>query len=111
MGYLGRKKFPLSYSFCSANERYKTFYHTKLSNVEELLEIVLIITIPIFLCQNVRVTGVSTAVTERLRMASTPFIVTTPSDLDGSALRDPQAQECQLHVHLHTGATLIYPDG
>ena len=33
------------------------------------------------------------------------------SDLDGFALRGPQAQECQLHVHLYTDVAQVQPAG
>ena len=37
--------------------------------------------------------------------------VTVVSVLDGSALKDPSAQECQLHVHPPTGVTQMLPPG
>ena len=52
-----------------------------------------------------------TAVTERLRTLPAAIIVTMESDLVGFVLRGPPAQECQLHVHLPTGVTLVHPDG
>ena len=52
-----------------------------------------------------------TAVTERLRTIVTTTIVTVESDLAGFVLRDQPAQECQLHVHLHTDAALMQPAG
>ena len=60
-----------------------------------------------FLYQNVRITEVLTAVTERLRTLITTVIVTVQSDLDGFVLRDPPAQECQLRVHLNTDVALM----
>ena len=33
------------------------------------------------------------------------------SDLDGSVSKGPQAQECQLHVHLPIDVTLMQPAG
>ena len=32
-------------------------------------------------------------------------------DLDGSVSKGPQAQECQLHVHLPIDVTLMQPAG
>ena len=63
-----------------------------------------------FLHQNVRITEVLTALTERLR---TPVgvIVTMESDLVGFVLRGQPAQECQLHVHLYTDVAQVHPAG
>ena len=60
----------------------------------------MIIIIYFFLYQNVRITEVLTAVTERLRTLITTVIVTVQSDLDGSVSKGPQARECQPHVQL-----------
>jgi len=69
----------------------------------------LIITIIFFVCQNVRITGVSTVVTGRLLMALPIINVTVVSALDGSALKGLLAQECQLRVHPPTGVTRMLP--
>ena len=53
---------------------------------------------------------VLTAVTERLRTILST-VVTVDSDLVGFVLRAQQAQECQLHVHLHTDVALMHPAG
>ena len=37
--------------------------------------------------------------------------VTVESDLDGSVSKGPQAQECQLHVHLQTDVAQAQPVG
>ena len=71
----------------------------------------MIINIIFFLHQNVRITQVLTALTERLRTLLATVIVTKESDLVGFVLRDPPAQECQLHVHLHTDVAQVHPDG
>ena len=71
----------------------------------------IIIIIFFFLHQNVRITEVLTALTERLRTLLTTVIVTMESDLVGFVLRGPPAQECQLHVHLNIGVTLMQPAG
>ena len=73
--------------------------------------IIIIIVIFFFLYQNVRITEVLTAVTERLRTLLTTIIVTVDSDLAGFVLRAQQAQECQLHVHQHTDVALMQPAG
>ena len=49
--------------------------------------------------------------TERLRTLITTIIVTVESDLDGSVSKGPQAQECQLHVHLQTDVAQAQPVG
>ena len=72
--------------------------------------IIIIIIIIFFLHQNVRITEVLTALTERLRTL-VAVIVTVESDLVGFVLRGPPAQECQLHVHLHTDVAQVHPDG
>ena len=71
----------------------------------------IIIIIFFFLHQNVRITEVLTALTERLRTLLTTVIVTMESDLVGFVLRGPPVQEWQLHVHLNTDATQVHPDG
>ena len=71
----------------------------------------MIIIIIFFLYQNVRITEVLTAMTERLRTLITTVIVTVQSDLDGSVSKGPQARECQLHVQLPIGVTLMQPAG
>ena len=71
----------------------------------------MIINIIFFLHQNVRITQVLTALTERLRTLLATVIVTKESDLVGFVLRGPPAQECQLHVHLHTDVAQVHPDG
>ena len=71
----------------------------------------MIIIIIFFLYQNVRITEVLTAVTERLRTILITVIVTVQSDLDGSVSRGQLAQECQLHVHLYTDVALMQPAG
>ena len=73
--------------------------------------IIIIIIVFFFLYQNVRITEVLTAVTGRLRTLSTTVIVTVQSDLDGSVSKGPQAQECQLHVHLPIDVKLMQPAG
>ena len=40
----------------------------------------------------------------------TIIVITVPA-LDGFVLKDPPAQECQLHVHLSIGVTLMQPAG
>ena len=72
---------------------------------------IIIIIIIFFLHQNVRITEVLTALTERLRTLLTTVIVTMESDLVGFVLRVPPVQECQLHVHLHTDVAQMYPAG
>ena len=64
-----------------------------------------------FLHQNVRITEVLTALTERLRTLLTTVIVTRESDLVGFVLRVQPAQECQLHVHHITDVALLQPAG
>ena len=54
---------------------------------------------------------VLTALTERLRTLLAAIIVTVESELVGFVLRGPPAQECQLHVHLNVGVTLMQPAG
>ena len=61
--------------------------------------------------QNVRITEVLTAVTERLRTLLAAFIVTVESDLVGFVSRGQPVQECQLHVHLYTDVALLQPAG
>ena len=73
--------------------------------------IIIIIVIFFFLYQNVRITEVLTAVTERLRTILTTIIVTVDSDLVGFVSRGPPVQECQLHVHLQTDVALMQPVG
>ena len=72
---------------------------------------IIIIIIIFFLHQNVRITEVLTALTERLRTLLTTVIVTMESDLVGFVLRVPPVQECQLHVHRITDAALLCPPG
>ena len=48
---------------------------------------------------------------ERLRTVITTITVTVESDLDGSVSKGPQAQECQLHVHLQTDVAQAQPVG
>ena len=64
-----------------------------------------------FLYQNVRITEVLTAVTERLRTLLAAIIVTMESALVGFVSRGPPAQECQLHVHRITDVTPLQPAG
>ena len=64
-----------------------------------------------FLYQNVRITEVLTAVTERLRTLLAALIVTVESDLVGFVLRVQPAQECQLRVHHITDVALLQPAG
>ena len=71
----------------------------------------MIINIIFFLHQNVRITQVLTALTERLRTLLATVIVTKESDLVGFVLRGPPVQECQLHVHLYTDVAQMYPAG
>ena len=61
--------------------------------------IIIIIVVFFFVYQNVRITEVLTAVTERLRTLLAAIIVTMESALVGFVLRVPPVQECQLHVH------------
>ena len=76
------------------------------------MKLILIITIIFFsLYQNVRITEVLTAVTERLRTLLTTVIVTVESDLAGFVLRGPPAQECQLPVHRISDVAQMHPDG
>ena len=72
---------------------------------------IIIIIIIFLLHQNVRITEVLTALTERLRTLEAPVIVTMESDLVGFVLRVPPVQECQLHVHLTTDVAQMYPAG
>ena len=72
---------------------------------------IIIIIIIFLLHQNVRITEVLTALTERLRTLKAAIIVTMESDLVGFVLRGPPAQECQLHVHLQTDVTQKLPAG
>ena len=72
---------------------------------------IIIIIIIFLLHQNVRITEVLTALTERLRTLLTTVIVTMESDLVGFVLRVPPVQECQLHVHLNTDVAQMYPAG
>ena len=65
----------------------------------------------VFAYQNVRITQVLTALTERLRTLKGAIIVTMESDLVGFVSRGPPVQECQLHVHLPLGVKLLYPVG
>ena len=71
----------------------------------------IIIIIFFFLHQNVRITEVLTALTERLRTLESPVIVTMESDLVGFVLRVPPVQEWQLHVHRMTDVAQEYPAG
>ena len=71
----------------------------------------MIINIIFFLHQNVRITQVLTALTERLRTLLATVIVTKESDLVGFVLRGPPVQECQLHVHLQADVAQEYPAG
>ena len=64
-----------------------------------------------FLYQNVRITEVLTAVTERLRTLLTTVIVTMESELVGFVSRGQPEQECQLHVHLHADVVLMQQGG
>ena len=64
-----------------------------------------------FLYQNVRITEVLTAVTERLRTLLAAIIVTVESDLVGFVSRGQPEQECQLHVHLHADVALMQLGG
>ena len=72
---------------------------------------IIIIIIIFFLHQNVRITEVLTALTERLRTLLTTVIVTMESDLVGFVLRVPPVQERLLHVHLHSDVAQMYPAG
>ena len=72
---------------------------------------IIIIIIIFLLHQNVRITEVLTALTERLRTLLTTVIVTMESDLVGFVLRGQPAQECQLHVHRITDVALMQPAG
>ena len=72
---------------------------------------IIIIIIIFFLHQNVRITEVLTALTERLRTLLSTVIVTMESDLLGFVLRGPPVQECQLHVHLHSDVAQVQPAG
>ena len=72
---------------------------------------IIIIIIIFLLHQNVRITEVLTALTERLRTLEAPVIVTMESDLVGFVLRGPPVQECQLHVHLNTDVAQVQPAG
>ena len=72
---------------------------------------IIIIIIIFLLHQNVRITEVLTALTERLRTLEAPVIVTMESDLAGFVLRVPPVQECQLHIHLTTDVAQMYPAG
>ena len=72
---------------------------------------IIIIIIIFFLHQNVRITEVLTAVTERLRTLLTTVIVTMESDLVGSVSKGPQVQECQLHVRRITDVAQVQPAG
>ena len=76
-----------------------------------IIIIIIVFVFFFFLYQNVRITEVLTAVTKRLRTLITTVIVTVQSDLDGSVSKGPQAQECQLHVHLPIGVTPMEPAG
>ena len=76
-----------------------------------LSSIIIIIIVVFFVHQNVRITEVLTAVTERLRTVLAAIIVTVESDLVGFVSRAQPEQECQLHVHLHTDVTLMQPAG
>ena len=73
--------------------------------------IIIIIIINFFPYQNVRITQVLTALTERLRTLQAAIIVTVESDLVGFVSRVPPVQECQRHVHLLIGVTLLQPAG
>ena len=64
-----------------------------------------------FLYQNVKITKVLTALTERLRTLLATDIVTMESDLVGFVLRGPPVQEWQLHVHLFKDVAQVLPDG
>ena len=67
----------------------------KLENILTATIIYLILfIIIIFLCQNVRITGLSTMLTERLLMAVSVINVTVELDPDGFVLRGPPALEC-----------------
>ena len=44
-------------------------------------------------------------------MEGPTIIVIEVSALDGVVLKGPPAQECQLHVHLPIGVTLMQPAG
>ena len=68
------------------------------------------VVLSLLLCQNVRITGVSTAEPEGLRMA-TAITVITVSALDGSVSRGLPAQEWQHHVHLTDVVVPILPAG
>ena len=71
----------------------------------------MIIIIFFFLYQNVRITEVLTAVTERLRTLLAALIVTVESDPVGFVLRVQPVKECQLHVHHITDVALMQPAG
>ena len=63
------------------------------------------------LCQNVRITGISTAEAEGLRITGAALIVIAVLAPDGSVSRGLPAQEWQHHVHLLIGVAPIIPAG
>ena len=64
----------------------------------------------LLLCQNVRITGVSTVEPEELRTAPTIIVIAVLA-LDGSVSRGLPAQEWQHHVHLTDVVVPILPAG
>ena len=64
----------------------------------------------LLLCQNVRITGVSTVEPEELRTAPTIIVIAVLA-LDGSVSRGLPAQEWQHHVHLMDIVVPIIPAG
>ena len=75
-----------------------------------IIIIIIINIIIIILYQNVRITEVLTAATERLLTLLTT-VVTVDLDLVGFVLRGQPAHDCQLHVHRKTDVALMQPAG
>ena len=86
------------------------FYHEVYTFLKVKL-IVITTIILFFLFQNVRITQVLTAVTERSRTLFTTNIVTVESDLGGSVSKGPLVQEYQLHVRRNIDVALICQPG
>ena len=82
----------------------------KLHLTKKVIQCLATVALFLLLCQNVRITGVSTVEPEELRTAPT-IIVIAVSALDGSVSRGLPAQEWQHHVHLTEGVVPILPAG
>ena len=66
---------------------------TKLHLTKKVIQCLATVALFLLLCQNVRITGVSTVEPEELRIAATAIIVIAVLALDGSVSRGLPAQE------------------